>query len=412
MNLKITHNKKAQQASLLYISTIVGVIIGMGVSVLNTRALPPTEYGDVRYVNNIISFFAGLLLVGYFVSGGRLLAIAKSRQEAAQIKGGIIFILTVVAIILVILTTICGLIHQFILHKDYAYLFYSALPVCISPLLLNFINTTSQGDNSIGMIALARVLPSLFYVVIAWFIYNYWGATPQRMLWLHNGIAMLILGILIWINKPSFKNLRNSLRCLNNENKNYGLHVYYGSIVAVSIPYIAGVTLGFFATNNANVAFYTLALTITAPLAMAPSVIGTTFFKQFANQSRISTKVIQLTVGTSIISIVGFVIIIFPLVNFLYDASYQSVAVYACFLAVASTAQGLGDVFNRFLGAHGQGRQLRNGAWLSGAIAIIGYTIGIYFFDIYGAIITRILSMIVYCVAMILYYISFTKRVL
>lgn len=383
----------------------------MGVSVLNTRALPPMEYGDVRYVNNIISFFAGLLLVGYFVSGSRLLAIAKTRQETAQIKGGIIFILAVVAIVLIILTTICGVIHQFVLHKDYAHLFYSALPVCISPLLLNFINTTSQGDNSIGMIALARVLPSLFYIVIAWFIYHYWGATPQRMLWLHNGVAMLVLGILIWTNHPSFKNLKNSLRILHSENKRYGLHVYYGSLANISIPYIAGVTLGLFATNNANVAFYTLALTITAPLAMAPSVIGTTFFKQFAGQSRISPKVIRLTVGTSIISIVGFDIIIFPLVNFLYDSSYQSVAIYACFLAIASTAQGLGDVFNRFLGAHGQGRQLRNGAWLSGAVAIVGYTIGVYFFDIYGAILTRILSAVVYCTSMVLYYNSFTKRI-
>lgn len=382
----------------------------MGVSVLNTRSLPPEEYGDVRYVNNFVSFFAGILLLGYFVSSSRLLAIAKTKEEANKIKGGTIVILAITAVAMTVLMITCGLIHKDILHKAYAYLFFSTSLVCISPLLLNYINTTSQGDNSIGTIALARLLPSTTYLVVGFLVYNCFGATPKLMLWLNNGIAIVILTILIICNHPSFKNLKKSLKIIQDENRKYGLHVYYGSIANISVAYIAGITLGLFSVNNINVAYYTLALTISSPLQMAPSVIGTTYFKHFAYQKYISSKILKTTALISILSFLIFCIVIFPLVRILYSPSYQIVAYFACFLALSAISTGIGDVFNRFLGAHGQGKSLRNGAWFSGIISLLGYTIGIYYFDIFGAISTRILSSAAYSISMIYYYRYFVKR--
>lgn len=49
--------KSKKQIILLYSSTIIGVFLGVLVSILNTRYLDPSSYGDVRYVNNIIAFF-------------------------------------------------------------------------------------------------------------------------------------------------------------------------------------------------------------------------------------------------------------------------------------------------------------------------------------------------------------------
>ena len=56
--------KQNKQVVFLYGSTLIGVVLGILVSVLNTRNLNPTEFGDVRYVNNMMSFFSGLLLLG------------------------------------------------------------------------------------------------------------------------------------------------------------------------------------------------------------------------------------------------------------------------------------------------------------------------------------------------------------
>lgn len=402
--------KRSKQVLILYISTLAGVLVGMFVSILNTRYLAPEEYGDVRYITNIIQMLSGIFLFGYFVTGSRLLAIAKDAKEASRIKGGLVVILAATVLLMMACMIVCGLIHHFVLHRDFSWLFYVTIPVCGSVLLLNYINTSAQGDNSIYSISAARLLPSTVYLIIAYLIYSHYGATSWLMLLLQNGIAMIVLGAIILYNKPLFKNLRQTFKELREENKTYGLQVYYGSLANVSVQYIAGITLGMFSTNNANVGFYSLALTVTGPLAMLPSVIGTTYFKSFAHDNCISRKVLTVSFLMSVVSLIGFVVIIYPLVGVLYDERYADVALYSCILSVGFTFHGLGDMFNRFLGAHGKGTYLRNGALLAGGISLLGYTIGVYYYEIWGAIITRVLASVAYFVSMVLYYIVFRKE--
>ncbi len=403
-------NKNSRQVIVLYISTLAGVLVGMLVSILNTRNLAPSEYGDVRYVNNIIQMLSGIFLFGYFVTGSRLLAIAKDKEEAAQIKGGLITILGLTVALMMACMVACGLIHHYVLHRDFAWLFYTVIPVCGSVLLLNYMNTSAQGDNSIYSIAAARLLPSACYLGIAYFIYKQFGASNWLMLVLQNGIALIILSVIIWYNKPSFKNLKQTFKALRQENKSYGLQVYYGSLANVSVQYIAGITLGMFALDNTNVGFYSLALTVTGPLALLPSIIGTTYFKRFAHENCISHKVLISTFSMSLLSLTGFVILVYPVIRILYDDRYADVALFASVLSVGFTFHGLGDVFNRFLGAHGQGKPLRNGAFISGAIALIGFTIGVYYFGIWGAIVTKIVASLAYFASMIMFYLTYTKR--
>lgn len=406
--MKIT--KSVKQVCLLYISTIVGIFLGVLISVLNTRFLEPDSYGDVRYVTNIIAFFSGVFLFGYFVSGSRLLAVTQQRDEVDKIKGVLVTILAGTVVLMMLIMLVCGLFHEYVLHRDYAFLFYISIPVCGSTLLLNYINTSSQGDNSIGMIAAARLLPQLCYLVVGYIIYYFCGATSKIMLLLQNGVYFIVLFVLILKNSLSFHELKIYFKKLNAENKQYGLNVYYGSLVNVSVQYIAGICLGLFSLDNKDVGYYTLALTITMPLMMLPNVVATTYFKRFASLSCIPNKVIWSTYLISIFSFIAFLLLIFPVVGFLYSTSYEAVALYASFLAFGSTFQGLGDIYNRFLGAHGEGKMLRNAAWASGFVAIIGYTIGIYYYGIVAALSTRVASSIVYYGWLLFYYKSFVKR--
>lgn len=397
-------SKSKKQVIVLYISTILSVATGVLVSILNTRSLQPEAYGDVRYVLNLIAFFSGILLVGYFVSGSRLLALAKDRQEAAELKGGLVAILCILTIVLMLIMLLCGIAHYYVLGKSCYSLFYYIIPFCGNVLFLNYMNTTAQGDNNIYAIAAARLLPQIIYLIIAFVVYRYVEATSVLLILLQNGIYFFVLGYIIYLTHPSFANLKQTFRKLHNENKRYGLQVYYGSLANVSVQYIAGITLGAFAVNNVDVGFYSLALTISAPLATLPNVIATSYFKRFAVQHMIETKVLVGTFMMALVSFVLFAVLITPIVGILYSEEYGCVAVYAIFLAFASTMNGLADVYNRFLGAHGRGKDLRNSAWTSGAVAILGYTTGVYFWGIEGAIVTRILSCVVQFLMMFFFY--------
>lgn len=390
------------QALYLYISTLLGSLLGFVTSVINTNFLSVSDYGDVRYVQNLISFFSWLLLFGFFLSGSRLLAVSRSECYRRKVRGAMILVLLASSVILMGITYLIGILHS----DSYIvkHLFMASLPVCFYPLLTNYINTTAQGDNFIGRLALSRVLPALLYVPVAYWIYSSYGATPTLMVLLQWGLYCSILVGIIASTKPSFKELKPVFIELQSENKTYGLHLYYGSLAMVATSYLAGVTLGIFNEDNVNVGYYTLALTLTTPLSYLPGIIGTVYFKKFVNEPRIPNKVMKSTLLLTVLSCVCFVLFVRVFVHMFYPESYAMVGTYASWLAAGFSIHGLGDMINRFFGSHGVGKPIRNSSYACGLIKVTGFIVLVWLWDINGAIITQIMSSCVYFVTMYWYY--------
>ncbi|MDE5757483.1 MAG: oligosaccharide flippase family protein, partial [Allobaculum sp.] len=397
-----------KQVIVLYISTLLGVLCGVGSSIINTRFLDPVDYGDVRYVQNIINFICSILLFGYFLSGSRLLALTEEEQRARRIRGSMVIILGIACLVLATSLYIVSLIKG--PETSVSFLFIVSLPVCFYPLFLNYINTVSQGDNHIGRISVARVLPTLIYIPIAYIIYKHLGASPTKMILLQWGIYTAILLSIIISTCPSFRNLKVIFKELNEENKAYGLHLYIGSLVMVASNYIAGITIGMFNVNNAEVGFYTLALTVTSPLAMLPSIIGTSYFKKFATLNKIPAKVMKWSIILTIVSCIVFILLIKWVVIWLYSEKYALAGIYAMWLAVGFSMHGFGDMINRYLGSHGQGKSIRNCSIGNGIFKIFGFTVLVYIMGTAGALLTSVLCSAIYVGMLIYYYLKFTKE--
>ena len=402
-------DKHIKQSIVLFMSSILGVVLGLVTSVINTSMLDPSSYGDLRYVNNILNFMASLLLFGYFVSGSRMLALSKDDERSKRIRGVMVIILLIACVVMAASLVACYYIHREWLNPDVAKLFLYVIPVAPAPLLLNYVNTVFQGDNSIYKLSIARVLPHILYMIVVWaFIYNM-NPNTFDILFIQNAVAVAVLSVLIYLTRPLFKGLATEYKELAEENKAYGIHIYIGSIAAVSLSYLAGITIGIFSKDNTDVGLYTLALTIATPLSILPTIIGTTYFKKFARQQCIDRSLLIGSVVLSVVSLLLFDILIEPAVKLLYDDSYLAVAEYARWLAIGTTIHGLGDMFNRFLSSHGKGKELRNGAFLCGATLLIGNIALVYLFGVNGAIATRIISSGAYCLTMILYYVRFLR---
>lgn len=399
--------KQKRQILVLYASTISGVLMGMLSSIVNTRFLSPAEYGDVRYIQNIINFIAAFLLFGYFLSGSRLMALSDDTAYTRRIKGTMIIILCVACLALCLSMPVCHLLHTD--RPGIAMLFLASMPVCFYPLFMNYIEQTTAGDNQMGRLALARILPYAVYLPSAFIIYSRYGATSTRMVLLQWGIYSLVyIGIII-STKPVFRQLKPVWEKLQEENRRYGIQLYIGSLVMVATNYLAGISLGHFNSDNSEVGFYTLALTVTAPLITLPSIVGTTYFKKFATQRSIPAKVIWFTIAMTSTTCVAFLLLIHPIVTFLYTDRYAVVGTYASFLSVGYCIHGLGDMFNRYLCSHGQGVAVRNASIANGILKIVGYTVLVGLFNTNGAIATTIACSIVYFVCLIYYYLKFTK---
>lgn len=402
-------SKSKKQVILLYGATLTGTLLGVVSSIINTRFLDTGDYGDVRYVQNILNFIASLLLFGYFLSGSRLLALSSNESRSRRIRGCMVAILIVASTVLVISCFVLYFIHK----KDnpiVAHLFLVSAPVCLYPLFHNYINTTAQGDNHIVRLSLSRFLPAVLYIPVAYFFYTYFGATSTRMILLQWGFYTAILFVIILSTRPLFKDLRPIMKELNKENRDYGLQLYIGSLVMVATNYIAGITIGIFNGDNSEVGFYTLALTVTSPLATLPSIIGTTYFKKFAKEKRIPKKVLKFSLTLTVLSCVLFIIFIKPVVSYLYSDRYYIVGTYASWLAIGFSIHGFGDMINRYLGSQGQGKSIRNSSILNGLFKIFGFTVLVYYFNTKGAIVTNIICSSIYLLTLLYYYSKYTSK--
>ena len=404
----IAVTKHKRQIVILYVSTLLGVLLGLLSSIVNTRFLSTSDYGDVRYIQNIINFISVFLLFGYFLSGARLMALTDDVLHSRRIKGMMVVILAFACIMLSLTMPVC-----YFLHADkptVAFLFIVSMPVCAYPLFLNYIDQTTQGDNQMGRLALARILPYLIYVPLAYMLYSHYGVTSKRMILLQWGVYSLVyIGIII-STRPLFRNLKPIWKSLHQENKQYGIQLYIGSLVMVATNYLAGISLGYFNTDNSEVGFYTLALTVTAPLAALPTIVGTTYFKKFAKQPCIPTKVIVVTILMTMVTCICFLILIHPVVTYLYTERYAIVGTYASYLSVGYCIHGLGDMFNRYLCSHGQGVSVRNASIANGLFKILGYIVLVALFNTNGAIATTIICDVVYFLFLIYYYVRFVKE--
>lgn len=402
---KLQLEKHDYQAAVLLFSTFCGTAMGFVASIVNTRFLGPEDYGDVRYVQNIIQLISWTLLFGYFFSGSRLLAISTNEKKSRELRGTMIVILAICSLLLILSTMVVSLFHNGII----THLMLVSLPVCIYPLLLNYINTTLQGDNFIGRICIARLLPPILYVIIAYFVYSEFRVSSSLMVLLQWGIYSAVLLCIVLSTRPSFRGVAHCFVELNNENRQYGIQLYYGSLAMVATNYIAGVMLGIFNDDNSNVAYYTLALNLTTPLSYLPGVVGTAFFKKFANLSCIPKIVLKTTVLITLLTCVVFVVLAKPVVHFFYPDEYSCVATYASWMSVGFCVHGIGDMLNRYLGSHGQGCGIRNASFFCGAVKIVGFTLLVWLFNIEGALVTTVLSSIVYSGSIVFYYCRFVK---
>ena len=397
-------SKSKRQVLALYAATFVGAILNFVASKVNTDVLDTVAYGNVRYVMNIIQLLSWVVLFGWFMSGSRLLALSNDPKRSARIRGMLICYLGVAAALLAVGTAVAGLLHG----AELRMLFLCALPVCFYPLLTNYMNTTAQGDNHIFRLALARVLPVMCFIPVALLVYRRVDVDSHTVLWLHWGVCSVVLVAIVISTCPSFRNLKPLFADIRKENRDYGIHLYYGSLAMVATNYLSGVTLGIFGDDNANVGFFTLALSLAQPISYLPGIVGTTFFKRFVHEPCIPRRVMWLTLAITLLSCLGFVLLIGPVVG-LYDASYHVVARYAAWLAVGFSLHGVGDMINRYLGSHGQGRSIRNSSFACGAVKIVGSFLLVWLWSVEGAVLTTVLSSAVYTLTLYLNYRRFVN---
>lgn len=392
----------------LYGTTIIGVGLGFVVSVFNTRVLGKEAFGDFKFIETVFRFLASLVSVGVFVSITRMLAIAKDKTYTQNLLGFFVLALAGAGIIGIVLLVVFSFLEP-IWFSDNLGPIYRKYAVLIFAILGNIaLREILKGLNKIYTISILNAIPAILYLTVA-YVYNLNNPLyMEDILLLLYGLQLIFIIVIIFKLKPSFNIKKALVKDVIHENNTNGRPIYYGSLAGVATAHIVGFSLSYY-IDNIQVGFFTLAMTVCSPLIMVPSVLGTVLFKKFANFDYIPRKVIIFSILAAVFALIVFYVCIERVFLLFYSEDFSPTIEISKILILGFLLHGFGDLINRFLGAKGKGKLLRNAAFVVGIVNVLGYTILVKFFGVTGAIITKIFASATYLFMMYYYYTKFIK---
>jgi O-antigen/teichoic acid export membrane protein len=407
--ISIINEKKFRQAGVLYVSMFLSMIIGLGITVINTRLLGSQAYGDLKFLQNLYGLVVLFSTLGLFVSGSRLLALKRHQDIRNQLIGNLVSSATVISLVLIIFFYVFSFFEEAIFSND-----LGVIIRIFSPLVFVFpfqfcLENIMQGDNRIYELAVFRLSSKALYILFAITLNCFVPLSLISALGIHLLCLAIMVLIMIVRLKPKFVGRKKYGSIVWAENRTYGFHVYVGILANVATAQLAGLSIGYL-IDNTNVGFFALANAISMPLAMIPTVVGTTFFKDFANRKTVPQRETSVTFLISVCALLFFILVIERLILYLYSPEYSPVIQLVYFVSVGGVLRGMGDYFNRFLGAHGRGKEIRNAALINGLINVLGYTCLVYVFGIVGAAVTKVLADLCYGFMMYAYCRKFREK--
>jgi len=401
--LDLLREKQVQQLATLYTAMVLNILLGFGISILNTRFLGPKSYGDLKFLQFLFTLVATVLSFGMYVSLGRLLAQKSHADQKKQLISGGLVITLLISILMILLLYLSSFFVDPIFNNGLGEIIRTFSPfLFVFPFQLCFENLM-QGDNRIFELSFLRLAPSFLYLTVAFAVQSFYGLTLVASLSIQVAMIAMTMLVLTILLKPEFAGFTQGVSTILNENRHYGIHVYVGSLSNVGVSQLCVILLGYFIDTTA-VGFFSLAVTVASPLILIPNSVGTTYFKSFAESNAISRKVSLLTSALSLLSLGIFLLFIDDIILIFYSDAYQPVIWLASVIAIGCVMHGFGDFLNRFLGAHGKGKDLRNSAFWVGIVNVTGFLFLVPQYGVNGAAVTALLTDLIYFLLMYYHY--------
>jgi len=414
LGLHYWKNPKARQILMLFSVNIAGIPMGIITSIIFTRYLGPNGWGDYQFLDNLFNFSVLICTFGFFQAANRVLVLNSDKEKAREYYGATFVILIGLFSVMSVMLLFYSLFDPNLKAKHLDKLLLYSIPIGWAYLAINYFEVLFQADNKMNLLAISRLFPKIGFLISASIIFIFFIHVKSDRLevaWVfYLSTLVLVCTYVLFKVKLSFKNIKATIAEIWSYNKSYGFHIYSGALVAVGIQSLTPVIISYFGFNNSGVGFYALATALANPISFIPNTIATTNYKEFAGHQRIPKKLTIVTIALTLFSLVALWIIVPPFIKYFYGQKFESVIYINFVVSIGVACYGIADYFNRFLGAHGLGKMLRNTSFIVGGLILVFNFVLIPHFGVKGAAITRLLSGITYLSCILYYYKKAIKR--
>lgn len=405
---------KVRQVALLYGVNLIAIPLGIVTSIIITRYLGAEIYGDYKFLYNIFSLAILIFSFGIFQAGNRALVLNNNKEKAKEYYGAELVLALLMFIVMSVFLLGYGLLDTNLNEKGLSLFFIKIIPFGWIFILIRYFEVLFQADNKINLLAATRLWPKVGFLataIVIYFFFLEFSGNKLALVWFLFLFTQAVVFVsVIWKVCPSFKNLKKRIKEIWGYNKSFGIQVYIGSLMAVGFAQLTGILISYFGIDNTGVGYYSLALTFAAPLALIPNVIATTHYKDFSTKKNIPKKLFVATLGLSLSALIALWLIIPPFIKYFYGADFLPVIRLNLIVSTGVALHGLADFINRFLGAHGQGKALRNASFFVGFSLLAFNLLLIPKFGATGAALTKLSTGLIYICIIMAYYLRLVRK--
>lgn len=402
-------SRVAKQCGFLIGTQGFAMLLSFAFTILITKGLDVAAYGMFRYAMTFLALAMTLLQFGCPYSAARLLALENDRSAQKQLVGACVIMVIISAVVGTAFTLVALFAAEALGYHLPRILIWVA-PFLYVTLGQYMIGSICQGLNRISLLSFQQILPySLLLPITA----------IQISLLGEYSLAAAIIGYVAVFSAVitvgflklgvAFTHWQSWLRVIIGENRRTGFPIYIGGIFGVASAQIIAMWVAQY-VDLTRYGQYALALAVSAPLSVLVSSVGTVIFRSSSSSKSLSKRILTCSFGFSgLLGLVYFVATEKLLVRAFGSQYYPSVQM-AQVLGIGSLMIGWGDIFQRFLGAQGQGKCLGMAAVTTGVVGIVSAAILLPKWDAYGAIVSSVLAAATYFGLMLTLYIRHTTR--
>ncbi len=389
---------------LLYIATIISVGFSFFGSVLNSRMLSKEIFGDWKYLQNYLTMISYFVNFGFYYSGGRLIAATDDKNRISKFKGYLLMCCGAGLIVMFITTVVLGLFWPKILSPSLFRLLLVMFPLFIIHPLMFYFESVFQAERKLITFSIYKVLPPFLYVTSLYLFRSLSTGSIYFNTLLYYATYFIVFAFFLIKDKQIFQKKSPELTELVEQNKNFGIHLYYGSLWNVGASYMLPILIGFFNIDNSDVGDYSFATSFTIAFSFLPGIVGTSYFKQFISLETIPAEAFKKVLVASGILLLATWLSIDYIIDFFLPEKFKAVGMLVKIGAVGAIMQGMGDFTNKFLSAKGKSPYIKKVAMVVGTVQLVSSLFFIKLYSSMGAMSAKIIGSSIYFGSLYYYY--------
>ncbi len=398
----------------LFTVNILGLPLGAITSIVITRYLGAQEYGDYKFLDSVFKMAIVICNFGLYNATSRALLLNKDRTHARQYYATSLLITLGLGLIMGIGLFIYATFDPNIESKGLYNVFLCLIPFAAVYIINHCFEIILQADNQIKLLSIVRLLPKIGYlvggVVALMFLQNVTFSKLLIVCYIYFSTQIIVYLYVFTKLSPQFCDIKLRWAEIKRYNREYGFDVYIGALFAVGFSTLPDILISYFGVDNQGVGFYSLSLMLASPLAFIPSTVSTIQYREYAYRTSIPTKSIVITLALSLCAMIALWLIIPIFIDYFYTPEFAVVSEYSRVIGLGVLLYGMADFVNRFIGAQGRGRLLRNSSFAVGISVLVFNLALIPHFGAWGAVWSKLIVGTIYLSLMIYCYLKVTKE--